>query len=238
MELRVSVGLSLDDALEVMRRCVKPDLSRSALYRCWKRYSVGTRPKTSREKPGVFQTDRPAGFIHIDVKYLTALGGKRDYAYVAIDRATRFVYVEILPDRKGATAAAFLKRFLEAFPYPVHTILTDNPVLSDCLPSRQSKGVRSSPIASLSTKRTSRKINPLATIPSTGSVSNSPSNIASHGPSGRKPTAWLSASTDGSRSISTMPLKTTEMQEKTASKINSSVPIISKLSSNIIIAQD
>ena len=126
VELRASVGLSLDDALEVLRRCIKPDLSRSALHRCWKRHAISARPKAARERPAAFATDQPAGFIHVDVKYLTALGGRRDYAYVAIDRATRFVYVEVLPDRKGATAAAFLKRFLRAFPYPVHTVLTDN----------------------------------------------------------------------------------------------------------------
>ncbi|MFP3944970.1 MAG: IS481 family transposase [Alphaproteobacteria bacterium] len=126
VELRETVGLSIDDALEVMRRCVKPDLSRSALHRCWRRHGVSARPKKARETPAPFQTDQPAGFIHVDVKYLTSLGGRRDYAYVAIDRATRFVYVEVLPDRKGGTAAGFLRRFLEAFAYPVHTVLTDN----------------------------------------------------------------------------------------------------------------
>ncbi len=34
VELRTRPRLSLDDALEVMRRCLKPDLSRSALHRC------------------------------------------------------------------------------------------------------------------------------------------------------------------------------------------------------------
>src|SRR5262249_13571125 len=38
----------------------------------------------------------------------------------------RFVYLEILPDRRAATAAGFLERFLDRFPLPVHTILTDN----------------------------------------------------------------------------------------------------------------
>ena len=40
--------------------------------------------------------------------------------------ATRFVYLEILPDRRAATAAAFLQRFLDRFQLKVHTILTDN----------------------------------------------------------------------------------------------------------------
>ncbi len=125
VELRKQLWLSLDDALEVLRR-VKPDLSRAALYRCWGRHDVANRPKQDRAASRPFQTDRPAGFIHVDIKHLTKLGGKRSYAFVAIDRATRFVYVEILNDRKALTAAGFLERFLAAFPLRVHTILSDN----------------------------------------------------------------------------------------------------------------
>ena len=62
----------------------------------------------------------------IDLKYLPALDRRRSYAFVAIDRATRYVYLEIHPRRNGKTAAAFLERFLAHFPHAVHTILTDN----------------------------------------------------------------------------------------------------------------
>ena len=126
LELRRSLGLPLDDIVEAMRRCLNPQLSRSGVHRCLKRHGLSAR-LTPQQAPAVaFQTDRPAGFIHIDVKYLPPLGRRRSYAYVAIDRATRFVYLEILPDRRAATAAAFLERFLDRFPLPVHTILTDN----------------------------------------------------------------------------------------------------------------
>jgi transposase InsO family protein len=45
---------------------------------------------------------------------------------VAIDRATRWVYLEVLPNQSAATAAGFLKRLLKAAPMKVHTVLTDN----------------------------------------------------------------------------------------------------------------
>ena len=128
VELRTRLGLSLDDILEVMRRCLRPSISRSALHRCLQRNGVSAQPKTPRKPVQRFETDQPIGFIHIDVKYLTALDKRRSFAYVAIDRATRFVYVEVLPDRKGRTGAAFLERFLAAFPLKVHTVLTDNGV--------------------------------------------------------------------------------------------------------------
>jgi transposase-like protein len=126
VELRTSVGLPLDDIVEVLRRCVNANLSRSQIHRCLQRHGVSAKAKPPREPAGTFDTGAPAGFVHLDVKYLPPLRGKRSYAYVAIDRATRFVYVEILYDRRGETAAAFLQRFLKNFRIKVHTVLTDN----------------------------------------------------------------------------------------------------------------
>lgn len=128
VELRTRLGLSIDDILEVMRRCLRPSISRSGLHRCLQRHGVSAKVKAPRPAVRHFEADEPIGFIHIDVKYLTALDRHRSFAYVAIDRATRFVYVEVLPDRKAATGAAFLERFLAAFPLKVHTVLTDNGV--------------------------------------------------------------------------------------------------------------
>ena len=125
IELRRTLELPLDDIVEVMRRCVNAQLSRSAIHRCLKRHGISSRKTMPRHKPQAFETS-PCGFIHLDIKYLSTLGGKRAYAFVAIDRATRYVYAEILYERSGAAASAFLQRFLAHFPHPVHTILTDN----------------------------------------------------------------------------------------------------------------
>jgi transposase-like protein len=126
VELRRRLMLSLDDITEVLRRCVNPQLSRSAIHRCLQRHGLSARPSRQADPRQQFDTDAPAGFIHVDLKYLAPLGGQPSYAFVAIDRATRFVYLEIHPRRDAATAAAFLERFLAAFPVTVHTILSDN----------------------------------------------------------------------------------------------------------------
>ena len=126
VELRRSLALPLDDIVEAMRRCLNPALSRSAIHRCLQRHGSSARLTPDKAPALAFHTDNPAGFIHIDVKYLPPLNRCRSYAYVAIDRATRFVYLEILPDRRAATAAGFLTRFLDSFPLKVHTVLTDN----------------------------------------------------------------------------------------------------------------
>jgi transposase InsO family protein len=124
-ELRTTLDLPLDDIVEVMRRCLNPKLSRSAIHRCLQRHGISQRPKPEKPKVGRFE-QAAIGFVHIDLKHLPALQRRKSYAFVAIDRATRYVYVEIHPSRDGKTAAAFLKRFRAHFPTPIHTILTDN----------------------------------------------------------------------------------------------------------------
>ena len=56
-----------------------------------------TRPKT--------RLDYAFGFVHVDVKYLPQMAdeSRRTYLFVAIDRATRWVYLEILPDKSART---------------------------------------------------------------------------------------------------------------------------------------
>src|SRR5580658_7218249 len=124
-ELRTKLQLPLDDITEVMRRCVNAKLSRSAIHRGLKRHGLSRRPQPDKPAVGVFE-QATVGFIHVDLKHLPALQRRRSYAFVAIDRATRYVYLEIQPKRDADTAAGFLSRFLAHFPHQVHTILTDN----------------------------------------------------------------------------------------------------------------
>ena len=124
-ELRARLQLPLDDVTEVMRRCVNAKISRSATHRCLKRHGLSRKPKPDKPAVGRFE-DATVGFIHVDLKHLPALERRKSYAFVAIDRATRYVYLEIHPKRDADTAAGFLKRFLSHFPHRVHTILTDN----------------------------------------------------------------------------------------------------------------
>jgi IS30 family transposase len=124
-ELRTSLQLPLDDIVEVMRRCVNEQLSRSAIHRCLQRHGISQRKKPDKPGVGVFE-QATVGFIHFDLKHLPALERRKSYVFVAIDRATRYVYIEIHRRRDAKTSAGFLTRFLAHFPHPVHTILTDN----------------------------------------------------------------------------------------------------------------
>jgi transposase len=112
IELRKLLALPLDDITEAMRRCVNPKLSRSAIHRCLQRHGISRMPQPEKPKPGRFEAAK-AGFIHIDLKHLPALQRRKSYVFVAIDRATRAVYIEIHPRRDAKTSATFL----QCFPY-------------------------------------------------------------------------------------------------------------------------
>jgi transposase InsO family protein len=135
-ELRGKLGLSVDDITEVMRRCIRGDISRSGIYRAIKRCGVerslpeaneeNTPQESVKNKQGLFEEVKECGYIHMDVKYLTKLEGKRSYVYAAIDRFSRYVYIEVLYDMEPRTAAGFVERFIEHFPHKVIKIITDN----------------------------------------------------------------------------------------------------------------
>ena len=48
--------------------------------------------------------------------------------FLAIDRVSKFAYVELHATAEMATGAAFMRRVVAAFPYRIHTVLTDNGV--------------------------------------------------------------------------------------------------------------
>jgi transposase InsO family protein len=74
-----------------------------------------------------FQACEP-GFVHIDVKYLPQMPDEtaRRYLFVAIDRATRWVFVQIKPNKTAGSAGAFLKALSKTCPIKIRKILTDN----------------------------------------------------------------------------------------------------------------
>ncbi|WP_141699398.1 DDE-type integrase/transposase/recombinase, partial [Candidatus Thiosymbion oneisti] len=68
------------------------------------------------------------GFVHVDVKYLPQMPDEdqRTYLFAAIDRATRWVSVEVLKDKSATSASGFLTRLIEQAPFTITKLLTDN----------------------------------------------------------------------------------------------------------------
>ena len=129
--LRKALLISLDDLLAVVREFLKPHVSRSGLDRCLRRHGVGNlrdlKAKAARPKHSGFKAYEP-GYIHIDVKYLPQMADEtsRRYLFVAIDRATRWVFIRIFKAKTAANARRFLRDLERACPMRIRTILTDN----------------------------------------------------------------------------------------------------------------
>ena len=133
VSLRRTLLLPLDDLLVVIREFLNPDVSRSGLDRCLRRHGVSNlnalKPHEEGDTPPkkTFKDYEP-GFVHVDIKYLPQMPDEdaRRYLFVAIDRATRWVYLELLPDKTARSAQAFLKRLLRTAAFKITKILTDN----------------------------------------------------------------------------------------------------------------
>ena len=132
-ELRKTLLLPLDDLLVVVREFIHPDMSRSALDRCLRRHGISNLkkliPKEENEKNHrkTFK-DYDPGFVHVDIKYLPRMPDEasRKYLFVGIDRATRWVFMEILASKTAESARAFLKNLVEKAPFSISKVLTDN----------------------------------------------------------------------------------------------------------------
>ena len=129
--LRKTLPVSLDDLLVVVREFLNPDVSRSALDRCLRRHGVGNlrdlKAKVARPGYSGFKAYEP-GYPHIDVKDLPQMADQtsRRYLFVAIDRATRRVFIRIHSSRTAANARRFLRDLERACPIRIRTMLTDN----------------------------------------------------------------------------------------------------------------
>ena len=133
VELRRMLLLPLDDLLAVTREFINPEVSRSGLDRCLRRHEVSNlkslQPVIEGEiKPPKTFKDYAPGFLHVDIKYLPQMPDEthRRYLFVAIDRATRWVYMRSYRDQTEVSSVDFLRRLRGVAPMKIKNILTDN----------------------------------------------------------------------------------------------------------------
>ena len=119
---------SLDDLLISLSPYIEK-LNRTNCWRTLKRYRLN-RFSVKEKKEGKRFANYLPGFLHIDLFYLPKIKEsrkkKRYYCFLAIDRTTKLVFLEVYPRRTQQEAADFLVKCLEFFPYRIHHILTDN----------------------------------------------------------------------------------------------------------------
>jgi transposase InsO family protein len=112
-----------------------------------KRAGLGRRSRLEPLQPvNRYEHHRPGELVHLDIKKLARFdrpghrllgrgrgrfetGAGYEYLHVCVDDYSRLAYVELLPDERGATAAAFLERAAKRFAsrgVTIERVLTDN----------------------------------------------------------------------------------------------------------------
>lgn len=112
-----------------------------------KRSGLGCRSRLEPLEPvNRYEHQRPGELVHLDVKKLARFdrpghrvlgrgrgrfetGAGYEYLHVCVDDYSRLVYVELLPDEQGATAAGFLRRAAAHFAshgITIERVLSDN----------------------------------------------------------------------------------------------------------------
>jgi transposase InsO family protein len=117
--------LPLDDCLYALQATI-PHLTRSSLHRLFQRHDISRLPDIEGEKASRKKfKSYPPGFFHIDIAEVRTEQGKL-HLFVAIDRTTKFAFVELHEKATRRVAGDFLRHLIAAVPYRVHTVLTDN----------------------------------------------------------------------------------------------------------------
>ncbi|MGZ9709277.1 IS481 family transposase [Glaciimonas sp. GNP009] len=133
IELRKTLLLPTDDLLAVTREFINPAVLRAGLGRCLRLHGVSSllemasqdsaRPVTKKS----FKDYLP-GFLHLDIKCLPQMPDEstRRYLFVAIDWATRWVFMDIYADQSESSSTDFLIKVKKACPVTIVKLLTDN----------------------------------------------------------------------------------------------------------------
>jgi transposase InsO family protein len=119
--------LPLDDCLYALQPTI-PALTRSSLHRCLQRHGISRLPEVEGDKPEKQRFKAyPIGYFHIDIAEVRTEEGKLRL-FVAIDRTSKFAFVRLVESAGKMEAAQFLRELVEAVPYKIHTVLTDNAI--------------------------------------------------------------------------------------------------------------
>lgn len=101
--------LPLDDCLYALQPTL-PHLTRSSLHRCLQRHGISQLPKVEGEASAKRKFKAyPIGYFHIDIAEVRTAQG-RLYLLVAIDRTSKFAFVELHEKATTRVAADFLRR--------------------------------------------------------------------------------------------------------------------------------
>jgi len=86
-------------------------------------------PRPPRRPVQRYEKTRPGELVHLDLKYLPALGNRPEFEYAAIDDFSREGAAQIAGERSTVAATRFLEFVLTQLPYRVDAVMTDNDMM-------------------------------------------------------------------------------------------------------------
>ena len=93
----------------------------SSLHRCLQRHGISRLPDVTGDKtPKRKFKNYPIGYFHIDIAEVQTAEGKLRL-FVAIDRTSKFAFVELHDQAGKMIAAQFLRNLVAAVPYQIHS---------------------------------------------------------------------------------------------------------------------
>ncbi len=132
LALRQHLYLPLDDLFSITREYINADVSRSGIARLLKREGMGrlediipTAEGETISARNTFKHEAP-GYFQIAIQSLPPLldDSCSRFVYLAIDRATRWVFMAIQRDLSAASGVDFFDRLMLASPVKISKILT------------------------------------------------------------------------------------------------------------------
>jgi transposase InsO family protein len=126
IQFRQKTRLSLDDCLDSLKETI-PYLTRSSLHRCFVRHGLPQLPKDdlSQEEKKQFKS-YPIGYVHVDITEINFAKEEKYYLFVGICRVSKYAYAQLYTRQTIENSLDFLDNLVEALPFRIHTILTDN----------------------------------------------------------------------------------------------------------------
>lgn len=122
--VREKTKMPLDDLLNALADYV-PNLNRSNCYRILRHYQLNRLTEKDKREAKKF-AKYPPGFLHVDCLHLPKINGQKLYVYLAIDRATRMIFLRVYTRKGKYEAADFLVQAMNFYSFQIQYILTDN----------------------------------------------------------------------------------------------------------------
>jgi len=123
-EYRTESRGSLDECLAVLRLEI-PALTRSSLYRCWKRHGVhklADAPLSNAQH--VTLPHQSIGLFYLNISAVS-VGAESLFVCVAVDAGCRFTFSRILSGSNRSVASIFIKLLIRAIPQRVSAVVID-----------------------------------------------------------------------------------------------------------------